>query len=281
MDSLTQKVIQTQGGVSDLKPLIKEVGELAYRSLAECWGLGRDDIHEIFADFYPKIPTIIQRFHYTGASFANYVTVCLKYSLKRYRSKKLTSVVVHGLEHEAVDETAQENSMHDFSTQPAIPNLSLLSTGVPGKFKEKRRYHILALRYSWFLSEEQISQLASKLDLPPLTLLDQVERIRQMLLPRHVKKMAIADKRSTCLQRLYALRNKVVAETRPDRLEKARILESRLLERLERLRGQLESLSMLPSLDMIHAVTGVPRTTIAGMLQRLYAKERRRLGLNN
>lgn len=278
MDKLTQKVLLAQGGVSDLGGLIKEVGEMVYRKLLDYWKLSREVAHEFILKFYPKIPTYIHKFRYTGAEFSHYILTCVRFMLNKSEAYRKVSIVVHGLNFEPHDE-------HFLAEAPVatdslvLPQIDSLFYGL--KRKKQRCYYFLALRYSWFLKDEQIDYLVNKIGLSKRDLLEKIDRIRSMLQPRYAKKCHFADRRSFYLLRLYTIRRKLAEESRPQKRERLKKLEEFVQTKLKRTKTLYDSISLQPSLSMLSEVTGVPRTTIAGMYQRFFKHERRRLSLNN
>lgn len=289
MDPITRRVIEANTGVHDLRGLIQDIGREIYHQMTEWWRLTEDEAHDLFLELYPRIPTLIQNFHYTGIGFMSFLGSCLKKRILKYRYKSSWTASLGHPQHvpyteddeddqeeAAVVEVAPVSQREGPVAEPAVglrfrPKLSF----------DHQRLHLLALRYSWYLDDSKLEQTAKAIGMDAAHLSDQVEHLRRQLMKKQERRKTLFARRADLLQRLYnirALRKACVSEQFAARLER---LEGFYQERLRQLQRRIEAISLLPTYANIARVLGRRRGNVAGIFGRMLRSDSRHYALLN
>jgi len=83
-----EKVLQYKQTNENLENLVHELAIHVYSLLKDKFKLDDEERSEFFCEFYPKLPSLINRFKYNSTPFEGYLTSSIRWDIKYFRSKK-------------------------------------------------------------------------------------------------------------------------------------------------------------------------------------------------
>lgn len=291
MDPITRRVIEANTGVHDLRGLIQDIGRELYRQLTEWWRLTEDEAHDLFLELYPRIPALIQNFHYTGIGFMSFLGSCLKKRILKYRYRSSWAASLGRPQHVPYTENEEDEDDREGVSVVKVASDSHregpdATTAVGLRFRPKlsfdhQRLHLLALRFSWYLDDSKLEQTAKAIGMDAAHLSAEVEHLRRQLVKKQERRRTLFERRAELLLRLYnirALRKTCVAGKFAAKLER---LEGYFQGCLRQLQRRIEAISLLPTYADIARVLGHRRNTVAGIFGRMLRSDSKHYALLN
>lgn len=215
---LTRKILQYQKTGLDGDELLHEIARFIYLYPQKKYGWEEDACSDFFTSFYPRIPSLIQRYRYNGKPFEVFLAATLRFRLRSFAAKRKRAVrydklISTRMYWETAERYARKGYVPRDTTKEKVPRLvpkvrpffRADSEGRITDFTSKRRLLFLALCSSMQMSGIHIEAVARAVNSDPTWLFSCTEELKTRLRARRERLLALQSRRNRSLVRLYQL----------------------------------------------------------------------------
>jgi hypothetical protein len=233
----------------------------------------RDEYEDFISWFYPRIKKAVDTYHETGSSFEAYIHKFMQNSSREYRVRITTQSVIEYSAWSAIvpELYAREERPEYRYEREENPLAAILND--QNERKDKRRILALILKCYYYVSDDFIDRIASKIKMEPEKLRGMVSKMRELRQKKddalYFMKERIYCQHYRCIvyaKRLLLMQENTVAYDKLKlRYEKAKI-------RLEKMRKRSTLIRTEATNKQVAQVIGVKKGTVDASLHKLKAK---------
>ncbi len=267
---LTHLVLVYQCCGKGLQKICNYIASITYCYIGDEWNAQEDDAGDFLLSIYHKIPHIINRFRYYGIQFDHYLG---RYLRLEYRSFKIRKQIARAREYimnisEEFHHTNSEATKHIDIVHYILQNV--LNRSSYHRPSSSLRILLIALKFSSWISEEQMRPVAKLTDIPYQQLYDMCERLRIVQCTHLERYNLLQERRDVLYCRMlhteYALHQ--ISYYNVSGMPKAALQRqlSQLRERLGRVNHALRRVSQYPPNSVIADLLGIPKGTVDSSL---------------
>lgn len=294
-ESLTDAVLAYKESGKEFDQLVKLVGIEVYQYPRRKLGWKDDDCSDFFCYFYPKVPRLINRFHYYGKPFEAFLAVTLKWQLKTYAAHKNAEALrLRVLSNEGFwgpseaspdDEAVREDEQPYEEIDQGPPVLRFKVERAEGAFvlhlspeareifkvtaegrigdrSARKRMLYLVLSVAAWLPPHMIEQAAHLIDVECCSLYALIDQVQARTERRRLRLVRLSESRNTHFFRIHCLDeqlNLVCDGSTHDELVR-RLVRERM--RLAQTIASMNRISLCPTHKDIAEVLDVPKGSV-------------------
>ena len=267
---LTHLVLAYQCCGRDLQKICNHIASLAYHYIDGDWNALEDDAGDFLLSIYHKLPRLIDSFHYYGVQFDCYLS---RYLHLEYRSFKIHKQIAHAREY--IMSVSEEFHYANGEATEHIDIVRYILQNVLHRSSYHRpsnllRILLIALKFSSWISKEQIKAVSKLSSIPYQQLHDMCERLRIAQCTHLERYNQLQERRNVLYSRIlhaeYSLNQISYYNANNISETTLRSQLSQLRERLGKVNYALRHVSQYPSNSDIAHLLGIPKGTVDSAL---------------
>jgi len=289
MQTLTEQILAYQESGIGYERLSASVATLVYNYPRRCYGFSEDDRGEFLLFFYPRIPSLIKRFHPMGKPFEVYLKTTLRWQLKTYAVRKRRANHrdrVFGrreLWTEMLGDPVRlpsgvNRACDGWRTLLAAQRDSSVEQN--GRLRDRslrKRLLLAAMKSSIELAPGDVEDLARLTGASLAEIRHHCEALRLLASPREARYQLLSARRNKTFVRMQCLQEEVQETPDGERLDILRFKYKKLERRFERARMEATAVLRTPTHREIARTLGVPKGSVdSGIFYLRCALENRR-----
>ena len=265
---LTMKIIAYKRTGKNLAGLIEEVALLVYEFPVKKLHWGEDDCSDFFCWFFPRVPSLIERFRYIGKDFEAYLYVTLKwqcrtYAVKRKDKRREYSIICR---RDFWPQGWEEDSFACEHPPALLTETARKIFRVEGEkitdSTSKRRLIYITLKGADYITCHVVETVAALTGIDEDWIYTCVERLKKGMASKKERMELLRQKRNRTFLRIYRIHEDMFRDY--DCRNKETLL-NKLIQEKKRLAAVIDEMSRVPASPThkdIAAVLGIPKGSI-------------------
>ncbi len=292
MESITDQILRYKRTGAGLETIVNRIGLYVYYRYPSRKSLTEDERSDFFLYFFPKIPSLIERFVYTGKPFDAYLNTSLKWQLKTFRAgrfqrEKRYRCVGRSLFWYSAEEGDPFTAFGEQPfPRPAAPvpfdrGRALENADIPWRIRRafrigkdglihdppcQRRLLLLILKSAYQIEPEQVEILAVIGGFEPELILSLVDCLRARVFRREPRFRELDVRRNLALSRLFRAEESLFRAADPRERERLSDLIADSRSRLSGYLKELRNLITCPTNREVAELLGIPKGTVDSAL---------------
>ncbi len=274
MKTLTDQILAFQESGIGYDRLLASVAMIVYNYPRRCYGFSEDDRGEFLLFFYPRISSLINRFHPMGKPFEVYLKTTLRWQLKTYAVRKRRAN--HRDRVFGRREMWTEMLGDPVRLPSELPRASdgwktLLGSQRDctveenGRLRDRslrKRLLLAAMKSSVQLTPGDVEDLARLTGASLAEVKHHCEALRLLASPREARYQLLSVRRNKTFVRMQCLQEEVQETPEGERLDLLRFKYKKLERRFERARLEATAVLRTPTHREIARTLGVPKGSV-------------------